>query len=134
MDKTTIGIIIMAGVLVFGLFAYANFDQTRTAVAATENGIRLERQPDVVEAGAELGITLAAKVIGSAVVSLLIAGAYMAYQAARIRELKQGGWDRFWARRQPPRVSRKRSSSKKPGMSELINMLMLRELSDRRRK
>lgn len=132
MDKTTIGIIICVGFLVYGLFTFANYDQTRTAAAVTENDIRLERQPKVIETGAELGMTLIVKIVASAVVSLLIAGAYMAYQAARIRELKQGGWDRFWARRQP-RPSKKRSSPKNPGLSDLINLMVLRELSGDKR-
>jgi len=134
MNKTGIGFILLAGLLVFGLFAYSNWDQTNAAAAKTEMEIQLDRQPEVVQATAEWAMTVLSKVIAGVVVSLLVAIGIFAYQQARINELKNGGWERFWQRRRPPQV--KQANPKKPSVQDLVTMLLLRDVNrnDKNRK
>ena len=127
MDRTGIGFVIFAGLLVLGLFWYSNMDQTRMAAAQTETEIRLDRQPDLVKATAEAGMTLSAKVISGVIVSLIVAIGIFAYQQARINELKNGGWERFWQRRRPPQP--KQANSKKPSLQDLVTMMLLRDVN-----
>ena len=127
MDRTGIGIMIFAGLLVFGLFYYSSMDQTKLAAAQTETEIRLDRQPDLVKATIETGMTLSAKVIAGVIVSLIVAIGIFAYQQARIRELQNGGWERFWQRRRPPQL--KQANPKKPNLQDLVTMLFLRDVN-----
>lgn len=127
MDRTGIGLIILAGLLVFGLFWYSSLDQTKLAAAKTETEIRLDRQPELVKATVETGLTLSAKVIVGVIVSLIVAIGIFAYQQARINELKNGGWERFWQRRNPPPL--RRANPKKPSVQDLMTMLLLRDVN-----
>lgn len=127
MDRTGIGLIILAGLLVFGLFWYSNLDQTKLAAAKTETEIRLDRQPELVKATVETGLTLSAKVIAGVIVSLILAITIFAYQQARINELKNGGWERFWLRRHPPQA--RQANPKKPSIQDLMAMLLLRDVN-----
>lgn len=131
MDRTSIGFIILAGLLVFGLFSYANYDQTSMAAARTETEIRLEREPAVVKATAELGMTVFVKVIVGTLTSLIVAAGILAYQQARIRELMNGGWQRFWDRRRLPKHE---ANPKKPSLQDLVMMMLARDLNDKDRR
>jgi len=131
MDRTGIGYIILAAVLVFGLFAYSNWDQTNAEAAKTQVEIRMDRQPEAVRETEELGLTVLSKVIAGVIVSLVIAGGIFAYQQARIRELINGGAERFWQRRTLPQV--RQANAKKPSVQDMILMMLLRSRNDKSR-
>lgn len=131
MDRTGIGYIVLAGLLVFGLFAFANYDQTKMAAARTETEIRLDREPAPVKAVTELGMTVLAKVIVGTLTSLIVAAGVLAYQSARIRELKDGGWKYFMERRIPPKV---RGEARSPSVKDLVMMLLAQTLKDKDRR
>jgi hypothetical protein len=71
-------------------------------------------------------------VIAGAVVSLVVAIGIFIYQQARIRELKEGGWERFWERRKPPQA--KQANLKKTSLESLVTMLLLRDVNRNDRK
>lgn len=134
MDRNGIGFVILAVALVLGVFWFAGFagvDQTRLAAARVDVATRLERQPEAVEAAVNVGMTLAAKVIAGALVSLLVAGLVIAWQAARIRGLREGGWERFWARRhvRGPREAKQKT----PSLSEMMALMLMEQMQGRRR-
>ncbi len=129
MDKTGIGYIILAGLLVYGLFSFASWDQTKVSAATTETEIRMERQPEVVKATTDLGMTVLVKVIVGTLTSLIVAAGILAYQQARIRELKEGGWERFWQRRSLPKA--KQANPKKPSVQDLILMMLAQNMKDK---
>jgi hypothetical protein len=131
MDRNGIGYIILAGLLVFGLFAYANFDQTKLATAKTKATVMLEREPAPVQAAENLVMTVSAKVIAGTLTSLIVAACILAYQQARINALRSGGWERFWERRRMPKGE---ASPKKPSMMDLMTMIWTDELLKRRKQ
>lgn len=130
MDRTSVGFVVLAVLLVFGMFAYANWDQTRMAAAEMEADIRLAQEPEAVQDAADLGMTLVTKVIAGTLTSLIVAAGILAYQQARIRELKDGGWERFWERRKVP----KDANAKKPSVMDLMAMIWTDELMKRRKQ
>ncbi len=121
MDRTGFGYIILACLLVGGLFAFSSWDQTRAAAAQTELEIRLDRSPEIVQATEELGMTVLSKVIAGVIVSLAITIGIFVYQQARIRELINGGAERFWQRRTQPQV--RQANAKKPSLQDMMWMM-----------
>lgn len=125
MDRTGIFFLLIALALVLGAFWFAGFDQTDMAAAQLRTEIALDRAPAIEQAVADVGITLTTKVIASVIVSLVVMLGVFLYQQARIRELKEGGWDRFWKRREPA-VPAKRRTARFDIRDVLIQMLMER--------
>lgn len=121
MDAKGFSFIILAGLLVAGLFSYSNWDQTRAAAERTELEIQLDRQPEVVHATAEVGMTVLSKVITGTLVSLIVAAGIMVYQQLKIRDLKNGGWERFWERRKP--IPPRQANPRKPSLQDLMWMM-----------
>lgn len=132
MDRTGIVYILLAVCLVFGLFAYSNWDQTSMAAAQAETEIRLEREPKTVQATADLGMTVLAKVIAGVLTSLIVAAGILAYQQAKIRELKEGGWERFWQRRKA--AQGQGAKPKRYGPMDMLAMIWTDEMMKRRSK
>jgi len=116
---------LLAILLVVGAFAYTSFDQVDIARAQLATNVAIDRQPAMVQGAVDFGITLTVKIIAGVVGSLVIAVCIFAYQAAQIRTLKQGGWGRFWERRQLPP---KPSNTKKPSLTELVAMMIAQQL------
>lgn len=132
MDLKGFGFIVGAVLLVLALFVYSTWDQTRAAADRTQLEIQLERQPEVVQTTAEVGMTVLSKAITGVIVGVILGGGVMIYQHLRIRELENGGWGRFWERRKP--ISARQSNLKKPRMEDLLLMLLMRDAKRDERK
>lgn len=132
MDLKGFGFIVGAVLLVFGLFFYSNWDQTRAAADRTQLEIQLARQPAVVQTTAEVGMTVLSKVITGTIVSLIVAAVIVVWQQLTIRGLKNGGWERFWERRKP--ISMRQANPKKPRMEDLLLMMLMRDSKRDERK
>lgn len=130
MDLKGFGFIVCAVALVFGLFVYSGWDQTHAAAEQTELAIQLERQPEVVQTTAEVGMTVLSKVITGTVVSLIVAAIIMVWQQLKIRELKNGGWERFWERRKV--IQPRQPNARKPKLEDLLMMYLMKDRNERK--
>lgn len=132
MDFKGFGFMVCAVALVFGLFAYSQWDQTRAAAAETQLEIRMDRQPEAVHAAEELGMSVFSKVISGVIAGAAITLAVMFWQYLKIRELKYGGWGRYWERRKT--ISMKQANPKKPRLEDLLLMMLMRDTKRDERK
>lgn len=128
MDRTSIGLMILLGALVYGAFQFSRVDQVELAAAELRTDIALDRAPAIEATAVDLGMQLTRQVMASVIVSLVFFVGVFLYQQARIRELKEGGWERFWQRRQPPQA--KPRMPRAPSLKDVLLAMWM----DRRRK
>jgi len=129
MDRSEVVLIVLLVTLVGGMFTFAGWDTAKVNSAEVNISSALRNANGAENAAVSFGTTLAAKVISGALVSLVVAIGIFTYQAAEIRRLKNGGWDRFWSRRT---VQVKQPKSKQPSLTELLTAVIARDVMKRK--
>ena len=126
-DEWVMVILLMA--LVGGMFAYSSWDAVRVADARVQVDAALRGTSDVERVAVSWGTSVTAKVLGGALVSLVVAVGIFLYQASEIRRLRSGGWERFWERRS---VKVREPRAKQPSLTELLTAVIARDVIKRK--
>lgn len=132
MDKTGVIIVLLLIALLAGIFGLAAWNNgIQVASAETKLAVAMDRQPAVERAAVTVGLSLTAKIVAGVVTSLALAALAWAWKAtADLRRMREGGLDRFYQRRNPPKE--KINNGKKTDLTELIKLQILNDLQKRR--
>jgi lysylphosphatidylglycerol synthetase-like protein (DUF2156 family) len=129
MQRSEAVLVVFLVVLVFGMFALADWNETAAIGAQVQADAAFRGQPKVEQAAYDAGMALAAKVIGGVLVGMLIAAGAFLYHRAEIDRLKNGGWARFWERRT---VKERQPRTKQPSLTDLLTAMIARDVLDRK--
>lgn len=119
---------IIATLLVIGIFAYSSYDQVAVQRAKAATDIAIQKQPAVVQGAANLGITITVKITAAVISSLIVSIiAALLYQASKIRQMQQGGYELFWQRRNIK--TQNQPKAKPPTLTEVVTLLIAQNLN-----
>jgi lysylphosphatidylglycerol synthetase-like protein (DUF2156 family) len=129
MNKGEVVLVVLLLALVAGMFSFSSWDTAKVAGAQVKADAVMRGTSSTEQVAVGLGVSLTAKVISGVLVSLLVAVGIFAYQAAEIRRLKNGGWERFWERRS---VKVREPRAKQPSLTELLTAIIARDITRRK--